>query len=90
MLAYVEDGSDIIRLAMNGWSESHPAWWLNLQANPNARFVLPDCSRLVTGRLADGDERRRMWSLWKDLEGNIAAHARFRSTPTDVVVLENL
>ena len=88
MLAYVEDGSDIITLAMNGWAESHPAWWLNLKADPNARIVLPDGPRKVTGRIAEGGERQRLWSIWKGLEGNMDAHARFRSTPTDVVVLE--
>ena len=88
MLAYVEDGSDIVTLAMNGWHDSDPAWWLNLQADPNARIVLPGVSRLVTGRIADGDERDRLWYLWKDLDGNIDVHARFRSTSTDVVVLE--
>jgi hypothetical protein len=89
MLAYVEDGSDIVTLAMNGWHDSDPAWWLNLQADPNARIVLPDGSRLVTGRIAGADERPRLWSLWTDLLDNMDAHARFRSTPTNVVVLES-
>ena len=88
MLAYVEDGADIVTLAMNGWGESHPGWWLNLQTDPNARIVLPDGTRFVTGRIAEGDERKRLWFRWKDLHTNIDAHAHFRSTPTDVVVLE--
>ena len=88
MLAYVEDGADIVTLAMNGWGESHPGWWLNLQTDPNARIVLPDGTRLVTGRIAEGEERKRLWFRWTDLHTNIDAHAHFRSTPTDVVVLE--
>ena len=27
-------------LAMNGWDEGHPAWWLNLEANPDAEVRL--------------------------------------------------
>lgn len=88
MLAYVEDGQDIVTLAMNGWGESNPGWWLNLQSDPNARIVLPDGQRFVTGRIGEGDERQRLWSLWRELHTNIDAHAQFRSTPTDVVVLE--
>ena len=26
-------------LAMNGWDEGHPAWWLNLEAHPDAVMV---------------------------------------------------
>jgi hypothetical protein len=36
----------------NGWGEGEPAWWLNLQANPDVRVDLPDGPRLVTGRAA--------------------------------------
>src|SRR5512134_2694861 len=32
ILAYLEDGPDLVTLAMNGWGEPEPAWWLNLQA----------------------------------------------------------
>src|SRR5262245_6581637 len=29
MLGYVEDGPNLVTLAMNGWGEAEPAWWLN-------------------------------------------------------------
>ena len=32
MLGYVEDGPNLVTLAMNGWDPAEPAWWLNLQA----------------------------------------------------------
>src|SRR4051812_5009012 len=37
ILAYLEDGPNLVTLAMNGWGEAEPAWWLNLQAHPQAR-----------------------------------------------------
>jgi deazaflavin-dependent oxidoreductase (nitroreductase family) len=37
ILGYLEDGPNLITMAMNGWADGEPAWWLNLQANPNAR-----------------------------------------------------
>jgi F420H(2)-dependent quinone reductase len=36
ILGYVEDGADLVTMAMNGWADPDPAWWLNLQANPDA------------------------------------------------------
>lgn len=36
IVGYIEDGPNLVSLAMNGWDEGHPAWWHNLQAHPNA------------------------------------------------------
>ena len=36
IIGYVEDGPDLVALAMNGWDEGHPSWWLNLEAHPDA------------------------------------------------------
>ena len=32
ILGYVEDGPNLVTMAMNGWADGEPAWWLNLQA----------------------------------------------------------
>jgi deazaflavin-dependent oxidoreductase (nitroreductase family) len=32
IIGYVEDGPNLVALAMNGWDEGHPSWWLNLEA----------------------------------------------------------
>ena len=29
ILAYFEDGQDLVTMAMNGWADAEPAWWLN-------------------------------------------------------------
>ena len=36
IIGYLEDGLNIVALAMNGWEEGHPSWWLNLEAHPDA------------------------------------------------------
>src|SRR5664280_2115912 len=33
IVGYVEDGPNLVVLAMNGWDEGHPSWWLNLEAH---------------------------------------------------------
>jgi hypothetical protein len=30
ILGYFEDGDDLVTMAMNGWADPEPAWWLNL------------------------------------------------------------
>jgi deazaflavin-dependent oxidoreductase (nitroreductase family) len=88
MVGYVEDGPNLVALAMNGWRDGEPAWWLNLQAHPDARVDLPDGPRLVTARSAAGEERERLWSRWRTIDRGLDALAERRSTETAVVVFE--
>jgi deazaflavin-dependent oxidoreductase (nitroreductase family) len=88
ILGYYEDGPNLFTLAMNGWGEPEPAWWLNLQANPNATAVLPEGTREVTARAATGDERRRLWSTMAQAEPKLDSYAERRSKETAVVVFE--
>jgi deazaflavin-dependent oxidoreductase (nitroreductase family) len=75
-------------MAMNGWGEPEPAWWLNLQAKPDATLDLPDGTRQVTARAASGEERERLWTQMRELEPNLDAYATRRSRETAVVVFE--
>lgn len=88
ILGYFEDGSNLVTLAMNGWADGEPAWWLNLQAHPEAKVDLPDGACLVTARAAAGQERSRLWGRWREIDKNLDAYAARRSSPTAVVVLE--
>lgn len=56
ILGYLEDGPDLVTLAMNGWADTEPAWWLNLAGAPRrhgrpAWWVAPD------PRACSGQER---------------------------------
>ncbi len=88
MIGYFEDGDDIVTMAMNGWADPEPAWWLNLQAHPEATLDLPDGERKVRGRAAAGDERSRLWAEWSRIDKNLDAYAARRSRETAVVILE--
>jgi len=89
MIGYFDDGPNLVTMAMNGWGEGEPAWWLNLQADPDARVALKgEEQRLVTGRAAVGDERERLWERWQKIDKNLDAYAARRSGETAVVVLE--
>ena len=88
ILGYYEDGPNLYTLAMNGWGEPEPAWWLNLQAHPDATVELPDGPRQVTARPATGDERARLWSAMASHERNLDGWASMRPRETAVVVFE--
>jgi len=75
-------------MAMNGWADGEPAWWLNLQAHPEVSVDLTGGRRTVTGRAAEGEERSRLWARWRELDKNLDAYAALRSAETAVVVLE--
>jgi deazaflavin-dependent oxidoreductase (nitroreductase family) len=84
ILGYHEDGANIVTVAMNGWMEGDPAWWLNLKANPEATIELKGQTRRVRARAAEGEEREQLFKLFP---GNRPFVVN-RKTHTDVVVLE--
>jgi hypothetical protein len=88
IVAYLEDGPNLTTLAMNGWGAPEPAWWLNLQAHPDASVDLVDGSRRVRAHAAMEEERSRLWATWRVPDKGLDALAALRPTETAVVVLE--
>ena len=88
ILGYVEDGPNLVLLAMNGWQEGQPAWWLNLEARPDAIVRLDgEGPRPVRAHLATGAERERLWQLWGAVEPQLDGYAGLRTVETPVIVL---
>jgi len=91
IVGYFEDGPNLVTLAMNGWADAEPAWWLNLRARPDAVVLLPTGARAVRARAAQQEERQRLWAKvveypgWGDDLDGLAAR---RSMNTTVVVFE--
>jgi F420H(2)-dependent quinone reductase len=89
IIGYVEEGPNLVALAMNGWDDGHPSWWLNLEAHPDAVVRLAgQPQRPVRARPAAGGERDRLWQRWVAVNPHIDAYAGGRSTETPVIVLE--
>lgn len=89
IVGYLEDESVPVVLAMNGWDEGMPAWWLNLEARPDARIRLRgEAERGVRARRAEGEERDRLWRLWAEIDEGLDSFADSRSADTPVVVFE--
>src|SRR5688500_4684690 len=55
-LVYAQRGEDVVIFGSKGGAPSHPAWYLNLVANPKARIEIGTETRDVVARVAEGAE----------------------------------
>ena len=60
-LLYVDDGPRLVVVASNGGTERVPAWWHNLQADPNAHVQCGREHRDVVAREATPPEVEALW-----------------------------
>lgn len=90
IVGYYDDGPALVSMAMNGWADPEPAWWLNLQANPECEVDVGDGARRMIARAAVGEERARLWDRWRQLDRGLDQLAAKRSRETAVVVFETV
>jgi F420H(2)-dependent quinone reductase len=60
-LLYVMDGEDFVIIASKGGASAHPAWYLNLMANPEATVEIGDREVQVEADEADPEDKTRLW-----------------------------
>ncbi|HET9344942.1 MAG TPA: nitroreductase/quinone reductase family protein [Candidatus Limnocylindrales bacterium] len=87
-LFYIEDGPSFVVVASNAGADADPAWWMNLQAQPDAAVELERRQIPVRARPATPAEADR---LWPRLDAAYPEYARYRarrSRPIAVVILE--
>ncbi len=60
------DGNYVV-IASKGGAPEHPAWYLNLEAEPNAKVQVGLKHANVRMRVAEGDERARLWKRMVEL-----------------------
>ena len=60
-LLYVMDGDDFVVIASKGGAATHPAWYLNLMANPEATVEIEDREVQVEAEVADPEDKTRLW-----------------------------
>ena len=87
-LMHVEDGPRFVVIASNAGEDRHPAWWLNLQADPVATVERRDTTTRVRAREATGEERERLWARAVAIYDGYTAYAARTRRHIPVVVLE--
>jgi deazaflavin-dependent oxidoreductase (nitroreductase family) len=60
-LLYFMDGEDFVIIASKGGAATHPAWYLNLRANPEATVEIGDREVQVEAEVADPEDKARLW-----------------------------
>lgn len=60
-LIYHEQNDVVAVVASKAGQLTHPAWFHNLTANPDTTIQIGRDARAVRARVADDDERRRLW-----------------------------
>lgn len=87
-LLYLEDGADLVVVASQGGLPRNPQWYANLLASPETRVHLRgERGRLVTARVAVGEERAALWPRLVDLYADFAKYATWTDREIPVVVL---
>ncbi len=62
-LIYSERDGDYVIVASRGGAPSHPAWYLNLDADPEVEVQVLSDRFPARARTAAGEERSRLWKL---------------------------
>ncbi len=87
-LMYLPDGPNYVVIASFLGEPRHPAWWLNLQANPRAEIEIGTQRITVVAREADGNERQRLWNEIVHRQKDYAEYQSRTERRLPVVVLE--
>jgi deazaflavin-dependent oxidoreductase (nitroreductase family) len=61
-LVYTRVGDDLVVLASAAGADHHPAWWLNLKADPRTTVTIGRERHPVVARETAGEERARLWA----------------------------
>ena len=87
-LAYVLDGDRVVVTAPNGGRDQHPAWYYNVQADPNVMVELGDTRFHARAVIAEEPERTRLYAKMVERHASFAAFERATSRAIPVVILE--
>ena len=77
-------------IASYAGEDRHPAWWLNLQADPMADVQIRSRRAHVRAREASGEEREEVWARFVAIDDAYEEYTRRTSRVLPVVVLEQM
>jgi deazaflavin-dependent oxidoreductase (nitroreductase family) len=66
-LIYGRDNADYVVVASKGGTPEHPAWYLNLEADPEVEIQVLDTVLPATARTVTGEDRERLWALMRQI-----------------------
>jgi deazaflavin-dependent oxidoreductase (nitroreductase family) len=89
-LLYIRDGERLIVCASFFGAAQHPAWYLNLQANPRVYVQVGRTRQEMLAETASGAERERLWQMLLKVWPPYARYQAGITREIPVVVLKPL
>jgi deazaflavin-dependent oxidoreductase (nitroreductase family) len=87
-LLYIRDGDDLVIVASKGGYPRNPAWFYNLRANPETTVQVGSERRPVRARVANPEERARLWPRVVDAYAGYDDYQRRTGREIPLVILE--
>ena len=85
---YLADGDDLVVFASKAGADTNPHWFHNLKANPDTRVEVGADTVAVRARVAEGEERDRLFDRQKAAYPGFADYEAGTDRVIPVVVLE--
>ncbi|GGS95610.1 nitroreductase [Planobispora rosea] len=87
-LIYGEDGDRHLLAASNGGSAGHPAWYLNLTADPDVHVQVGPERFAARARTATAEEKAALWPIMVKLFPTYARYQAMTARDIPLVILE--
>jgi deazaflavin-dependent oxidoreductase (nitroreductase family) len=87
-LFYGKDGERYVVVASNGGKPAHPAWYLNLLADPRVEVQDGAETFAARARPASAEERPRLWAMMAAIFPSYEGFRKKTSREIPVVVIE--
>ena len=86
-VGYLRDDGRYVIFASNGGAPSHPDWYHNLEAQPNASIEVGSERTDVVAEEATGEERERLFAIGAERFPQLAEYAKQTDRVIPVIVL---
>lgn len=87
-LAYATDDDRYVVAASNAGADRHPAWFLNLAADPDVTVQIGAGTFAARARIAQAEERRGLWQLMTTMMPSYRQYEKATTRDIPVVILE--
>jgi deazaflavin-dependent oxidoreductase (nitroreductase family) len=87
-LIFGTSGPNYVVVASKGGAPAHPAWYLNLDANPTVKLQVKADKFTARAHTANAQERATLWPMMVDIYGPYADYQKKTDRQIPVVVLK--
>ncbi len=87
-LIYGQDGKNYLLVASNGGDPNHPAWYLNLSANPNVELQVGTDKFQARARTANAKEKPGLWKIMSKIFPTYDRYQAKAAREIPLVILE--